>query len=132
MEGKQPNVVALLIMRWTEPQLRRTQRLLEQANTQLDKALKENKQLINTKELMARKVEGLERDNQALHRDLKGIREEKDREISKLRDANKLQSEMMDRMERQQKDLMDRVERLTARVMQLEVERGNTPTLPIE
>jgi len=121
MNGQQPHFFTLVVMRWVEPQLRRTQRLLTQANTQLDKALKENLHLKNRNEELARHVERLEGDNRDLHRS-----------IDVLRQANKVQSEMMDRMERQQKDLMDRVERLTARVMQLEVERGNTPKLPIE
>jgi predicted nuclease with TOPRIM domain len=121
MEGQQPNVFMLIIMRWVEPQLRRTQRLLTQANVQLDKALKENLHLKNRNEELARHVERLESDNGELHRAIKTLRE-----------ANKVQVEMMDRMERSQKDLMDRVERLVGRVMQLEVQLGNTPKLPIE
>lgn len=120
MDQPNPSFITLLIMRWTEPQLRRTQRFLAQANVQLDKALKENLHLKNRNEELARHVERLEYDNGELHRAIKTLRE-----------ANKLQGEMMDRMERQQKDLMDRVERLTAQVIRLDVQLGNTPQLPI-
>ena len=60
----------LIVMRWVEPQLRRTERLLKQANDQLGKALEENIRLKSRNDELARQLEVLEQDNKDLHRQI--------------------------------------------------------------
>ena len=121
MPAQQRNtfIVLLWLRQWAEPELRRSARLLKQANTQLDHALGENLELKNRNEVLKRHVEKLESDN----KDLKQAME-------LLQQANKLQSDTINRMDSFQRELAGRVEYLVGRVIQLDAERGVVTKLP--
>ncbi|MBL8000408.1 MAG: hypothetical protein JNL05_00485 [Flavobacteriales bacterium] len=112
-------ILLLWLKQWAEPELRRSNRLLKQANDQLDHALRENTTLKNRNEELKRHVERLEIDNRELHN-----------AMDRLREANRLQSETIDRMDKFQRELAGRIEYLVGRVVQLDAERGIVTKLP--
>jgi predicted nuclease with TOPRIM domain len=112
--------LTLLIKRWVQPELDRTRDLLKKANGQLERVLKDNVGLQNRNEELNVQVNRLKADNQELHR-----------QVELLKQANEMQSNTIDRMEKRQKELMERVESLIARVVNLEVAAGRTPEFPI-
>ena len=114
------NWFGLLIKRWVQPELDRTRSLLKMANIQLERVLADNMGLTNRNEELNVQVNGLKADNQDLHR-----------QIQLLKQANEMQSNTIDRMEKRQRELMDKVEHLIGRVICLETAAGRTPQFPV-
>lgn len=109
-----------VLVRWAEPELNSIRRLLKKAEHQLDHAMQENTMLKNRNEELNVAVNQLRQDNSDLQR-----------QLELLKQANEMQGQTIDRMERHQREMQERMEHLLARVVRLEAELGRTPDFPI-
>lgn len=84
--------IGSMLKRWAEPELRRTQRLLHQANEQLDRALTENAQLKQEK----RKLHEEHLELRGQYTELNRAFEKLGKEVSDLRAELKAEKERSD------------------------------------